>query len=134
MQWLIKLKEMKKQAGKTSRQIAEETGIPKSTVDKLFAGQTKEPFLSTVKKIVHCLGYTLDDLDESAVELEPASVSTVSDSQREQLLSNYNALNSTGRNKLVDYSVDLCGNPAYAASNTDNEKASASNIIYINKK
>lgn len=60
--WLNKLKDMKKQSGKTSKQIAEETGIPKSTIDKLFSGQTKEPYISSTKLIVNCLGYTLDDL------------------------------------------------------------------------
>ena len=62
--WLDRLKEMKKQSKKTSKEISECTGIPKSTIDKLFAGQTKEPFLSSVRLIVHCLGYTLDDLDD----------------------------------------------------------------------
>lgn len=42
--WLDRLKEMKKQSKKTSKEISECTGIPKSTIDKLFAGQTKEPF------------------------------------------------------------------------------------------
>lgn len=60
--WLDKLKEMKKRSGKTSKQIADETGVPKSTIDKLFAGQTKEPYVSSTKLIVNCLGYTLDDL------------------------------------------------------------------------
>lgn len=60
--WLNKLKEMKKQSGKTAKQIADETGVPKSTIDKLFSGQTKEPYISSTKLIVNCLGYTLDDL------------------------------------------------------------------------
>ena len=49
--WLDRLKEMKKQSKKTSKEISECTGIPKSTIDKLFAGQTKEPFLSSVRLI-----------------------------------------------------------------------------------
>ena len=56
---------MKKQAKKTSADIANITGVPKSTIDKLFAGQTKDPQLSTVSAVVHCLGYTLDDLDDT---------------------------------------------------------------------
>ena len=35
--WLESLKKMKKISGKTSKQISEETGISKSTIDKLFA-------------------------------------------------------------------------------------------------
>ncbi len=61
--WFDELKRMKKQSGKTSQQISDETGIPKSTIDKLFSGKTKEPYLSSTKLIVHCMGFTLDDLD-----------------------------------------------------------------------
>ena len=68
MEWLNKLKEMKKLSGKTSKEIAEATGIPKSTIDKLFSGQTKEPYLSSVRAIVHYLGYTLDDLEDPPIK------------------------------------------------------------------
>ena len=64
-EWFIKLKKMKKTSGKTSQQISDETNIPKSTIDKLFSGQTKEPYLNSTRAIVNCLGYTLDDLVEN---------------------------------------------------------------------
>ena len=38
------IKRNEKAIQKTSKEISECTGIPKSTIDKLFAGQTKEPF------------------------------------------------------------------------------------------
>lgn len=63
--WLDVLRNMKKESGKTSQTISEETGIPKSTIDKLLTGRTKDPALSMVRSIVHCLGYTLDDLDDT---------------------------------------------------------------------
>lgn len=63
--WLDVLKDMKKKSGKTAKDISALTGIPKSTIDKLFSGQTKEPYLSMVRSIVYCLGYTLDDLDDT---------------------------------------------------------------------
>ncbi|MCD8391007.1 MAG: helix-turn-helix transcriptional regulator, partial [Firmicutes bacterium] len=46
----------------TYKSISEKTGIPQTTVEKLFCGRTKEPKLNTIKEVVHCLGYTLDDL------------------------------------------------------------------------
>jgi transcriptional regulator with XRE-family HTH domain len=64
---VIKLKEMKKTSKKTSRQISYETNIPKSTIDKLFSGQTKEPYLNSTRTIVNCLGFTLNDLFESDI-------------------------------------------------------------------
>ena len=54
--WLDVLKKMKKDSGKTAKEISEMTGIPKSTIDKLFSGQTKEPYLSMVRSIVYSLG------------------------------------------------------------------------------
>lgn len=63
--WLDKLKYLKKQSGKTIDQISAESGISKGTVNKIFAGQTKDPQYTTLKAIVNCLGFTVDDLDEN---------------------------------------------------------------------
>lgn len=63
--WLSKLKDLKKQSGKTIDQISEESGISKGTVNKIFAGQTKDPQYTTLKAIVNCMGFTIDDLDEN---------------------------------------------------------------------
>lgn len=68
--WLDTLNAMKKKSGKTSEQISEESGIPKGTLNKIFAGQTADPKYSTLSSLVHCLGYTVDDLDTSVDELE----------------------------------------------------------------
>lgn len=57
------LNEMKRKSGKTLSQISEECNIPKGTLNKVFAGQTKDPQYGTLRTIVHALGYTLDDLE-----------------------------------------------------------------------
>ncbi|MGN1043210.1 MAG: helix-turn-helix domain-containing protein, partial [Acutalibacteraceae bacterium] len=105
MQWQEKLKKMKMQSGKTSQEISEDTGIPKSTIDKLFSGQTKEPYLTSIRAVVHCLGYTLDDLDDNP--------KLTSDIQKAKLIHNYESLNQAGKDKLVEYSEDLKVNPKY---------------------
>ena len=64
MIWLDRLIYLKKSTGKTTDEIAQISGVPKGTLNKLFAGQTKDPQLSTITAVVHSLGYTLDDLDE----------------------------------------------------------------------
>lgn len=64
---VIKLREMKNASKKTSKQISDETNIPKSTIDKLFSGQTKEPYLNSTRAVVNCLGFTLNDLFESDI-------------------------------------------------------------------
>lgn len=69
--WLDVLNAMKKSSGKTTDQISLESGVPKGTLNKLFAGQTKDPQYSTLKSVVNCLGFTVDDLDkETAPEAE----------------------------------------------------------------
>lgn len=68
--WLDTLNAMKKKSGKTSEQISDESGIPKGTLNKIFAGQTSDPKYSTLSSLVHCLGYTVDDLEIPVEELE----------------------------------------------------------------
>lgn len=68
--WLDTLNAMKKRSGKTGEQISDESGIPKGTLNKIFAGQTADPKYSTLLSLVHCLGYTVDDLEIPVEELE----------------------------------------------------------------
>lgn len=98
--WLEALKKMKKFSGKTSKQISEETNIPKSTIDKLFAGQTKEPYLVSTRAIVHCMGFTLDDL----YDFENSQSYT---QEEKTIINNYRNLNEKGKQKLFEYSDDL---------------------------
>lgn len=63
--WLETLNAMKKASGKTTDQICAESGVPKGTLNKLFAGQTRDPQYSTLKAVVNCLGYTVNDLDQN---------------------------------------------------------------------
>ena len=108
--WLDVLKKMKKDSGTTAKEISEMTGIPKSTIDKLFSGQTKEPYLSMVRSIVYSLGYTLDDLDDTQKSTAPAETGK-DDANKQKLMNNYDLLNNEGQQDLVDYSDMLAGNP-----------------------
>ena len=63
--WLDNLKVMKEQSGMTTKEIAAKSGIPEPTLEKLFAGATKDPKLATMQQLVHFFGRTLDDLDDS---------------------------------------------------------------------
>lgn len=66
--WLDKLRVMKERSGMTTKEISKASGIPEPTLEKLFAGATKDPKLPTMQKLVHFLGYTLDDLDDLPVK------------------------------------------------------------------
>lgn len=67
--WLDNLKELKKAKGMTSKQIADATKIPESTVKRIFAGETPDPYVSTIHRIVITLGGSLDHIlaDTNAV-------------------------------------------------------------------
>ena len=67
--WLDNLKELKKAKGMTSKQIADATKIPESTVKRIFSGETSDPYVSTIHRIVITLGGSLDQIlaDTNAV-------------------------------------------------------------------
>ena len=67
--WLENLKELKKSKGMTCKQIADATLIPESTVKRIFAGETDDPYVSTIHRIVTVLGGSLDHIlaDTNAV-------------------------------------------------------------------
>ena len=53
----------------TSKQIADATKIPESTIKRIFAGETDDPYVSTIHRIVITLGGSLDNVlaDTNAV-------------------------------------------------------------------
>ena len=67
--WLDNLKELKNGSGMTSKQIADATKIPESTIKRIFSGETDDPYVSTIHRIVVVLGGSLDHVlaDTNAV-------------------------------------------------------------------
>ena len=61
---LEKINDFKKQVGITNETLAELSGVPKSTIDKITSGTTSDPRLETIKSIMRALGKTLKDLDD----------------------------------------------------------------------
>lgn len=60
--WLDKLKELKTAQGLTSKQIADATKLPERTIVRLFSGDTDNPYVDTLHRIVTALGGSLDDI------------------------------------------------------------------------
>ena len=67
--WLDNLKELKKAKGMSSKQISDATKIPESTIKRIFAGDTEDPYVFTIHRIVIALGGSLDHIlaDTNAV-------------------------------------------------------------------
>lgn len=60
--WLDNLKELKKEKGMTSKQIADETNLPERTITRIFSGDTDNPYVDTLHRIVTVLGGSLDSI------------------------------------------------------------------------
>lgn len=67
--WLDNLKELKKAKGMSAKQIADKTNLPERTVNRVFSGDTENPTVVTLHRIVSVLGGSLDDIlaDSNAV-------------------------------------------------------------------
>ena len=60
--WRDNLKELKKKTGKTTKQIADLSGLPESTVTRMFSGEMGMPLASNLYRVVRAMGGSLDDI------------------------------------------------------------------------
>ena len=54
------ISQKRKQAGLTIDELAERSGVPKGTLNKIINGYTRDPQIETVKSIARALDCTLD--------------------------------------------------------------------------
>jgi transcriptional regulator with XRE-family HTH domain len=60
--WLDNIKALKKEKGMSVKQISEKTNLPERTVNRIFSGETENPYVDTLHRIVTVLGGSLDDI------------------------------------------------------------------------
>ncbi len=70
MDWFERLKKIKTASSLSTREISEISNLPEPTLEKLFSGQTKNPGINTIQRLVHSLGYTLDDIDDAPCKVK----------------------------------------------------------------
>lgn len=70
----IKLKELKEKANLNNREISDRSGVPYSTVQKIFSGETVNPNADAVYHIVKALGFKVEDLYEEVQNKKMDSV------------------------------------------------------------
>lgn len=54
----------KKELGITTAELANRSGVPLGTLNKILSGATRDPKLETLKSIARVLNLTLDDFDD----------------------------------------------------------------------
>ena len=60
--WLQNLQELKRRAGKTTKQLSIETNLPERTLSRILTGETEHPQIDTLYMIVTSLGGNLNDI------------------------------------------------------------------------
>ncbi len=96
--WLDNLKELKKSKGMSAKQIAEATNLPERTVTRIFSGDTDNPYVDTLHRIVTVLGGSLDCIlaDTKVVvggaDLKELQEENVKINEQLSLLTNENAM------------------------------------------
>ena len=108
--WLDNLKELKIRKGMTVKQIADKTNLPERTVNRIFSGDTDNPYVDTLHRIVTVLGGSLDDIladtkavvaSQSMVELKESVDETIA--ERDTIAEE----NENLKTKLAAQSIEL---------------------------
>lgn len=60
--WLDNLKDLKNTKVMTTKQIADKANLPERTVARIFSGDTPNPYIDTLHRIVKALGGSLDGI------------------------------------------------------------------------
>lgn len=94
--WLDSLKNMKAASGLTTKEIAAGAGVPEPTLEKIFAGVTKDIRLDTARRLVHFFGFTLDDLDGGKVTPFPVKATEYAKEEK-TLIHRYRTLDTYGK-------------------------------------
>lgn len=118
------LKRLREQSGLTADQVGKLVGKSGKTVNA-WENNRGQPDAEILMQL--CDIYNVTDVlaefrenNTHATKKAPANENGKSDLQKEQLIHNYDALNGIGKNKLVEYSDDLTGNPKYTKDELSN--------------
>ncbi len=101
MDWLDILRARKAESKKTYGDISKETGIPKTTIEKLFSGRTNDPKIGMLTKIAHCIGCTIDEL--AGTERRSDGHELADDEKR--LIEQYRTLDNAGKSAVCEFTA-----------------------------
>lgn len=93
------LSNRRRSLGMSVDQLAETSGVPKSTVAKVLTGVSSNPAIETVRSIAHALGLTLNDIDRGAAADHIKA-------DESEILGQYRALDAHGK-RLIKCVLEL---------------------------
>ena len=102
MSYLDHLKSLKKKRSLTNAEVAELSGVPLSTVNRIFSGQTPNPQFDSVASIVIALDGSLDEFVGLRSEADPPPPSSV-----EQTLSSYAELLNDKDQRILEKKLEI---------------------------
>lgn len=97
------LKSIMKIRGIGNKELAEKSGIPLGTLNKIIYGDTKKPTLDNMIAISKALKCTLDDFVDGPFVKDHISISD----QERRLLDSFSKLNEEGQNMAIEYAEYL---------------------------
>lgn len=65
---LEKIAEQKKKLNMTTEELAEKSGVPVGTLNKILSGSTKNPKFETFRAVARALGLSLSEFDDDGLE------------------------------------------------------------------
>lgn len=94
------LNAMKKKQDFTNSKLAEKSGVPKSTIDKLTSGDQINPTLITLKRIGKCMDCTLDDLDDELIKTQTRVTPKITEAEI-KLVEKFRVLDNWGKKAVT---------------------------------
>ena len=105
IKYLVSLKE---KSGLTYEAIAEASGIPESTIKKLFSGKVENPGLDTILPIMNVLGGSFEEITgKSKDEVKEFSISSIKEMYEFQLAEQRKTEEIRVNNIRADYEKHL---------------------------
>lgn len=65
-QWLINLNECRILTGMSVKEVAEKAGVSEKTAHRIFASESKNPSVESVRKMIKAMGGTLNEIFEES--------------------------------------------------------------------
>lgn len=98
---------------KSIRAFTQKIDIPYSTLDTIFKRGIGGAGVNTVLKIFNELSLDIESIDKGVLTPNNSNNNPVLNQQKKILINNYDQLNDSGKEKLLEYSEDLIGNAKY---------------------